>query len=422
MKYYRIINTIFILILFLSACTKKEDIKNIDYYTCGMHPSVKVMPEDYKPGETKCPICAMDLVPVYKKGIQDHNETMTPDQEKPLSTIKLSTRQEILADVQTSRVSYQQMNKEITTSGTIEYDETKIAYVSAYINGRIDKLFINFTGARVKKNQALALIYSPELVSTQEEYLNSIQTASYSNDISQTLAESAKERLKLWGIKDKEVDQIKSTGKPKLHMTIVSPISGIVLHKNIIQGQYVKQGEPLYHIADLSTIWMKADIFENEFSLVKIGQNVEIDSIAFPGENFSGHITFIDPVLNPQTRTVKVRVEINNLQLKLKPGMYVTARIKIKLGKRLVIPRQAILDTGIRKIVYLKLRQEKDGSLFLPVKVSTGIEDEEYIEIKHGLKSKDEVVTTASFLIDSQAELTGVESAGYSGALDTHKH
>jgi len=418
--------------LIISSNSKRSDeIKNIDYYTCGMHPEVKVKPEDYKPGETKCPICVMDLVPVYRQMEESNHashkgHTSSEEHkvaEKKVLSIKISPRQMVLANVQTEKVRAHHIKRILRASGTIEYDETKIGYVSSYINGRIDKLFVNFTGASVYRGQELATIYSPELISTQEEFLVSLKNARKfpENKIFQSLLQSSKERLKLWNISDKEIQEIEESGSAKTQMTIVSPQKGIVIHKNVIEGQYVKEGTQLYHIVDLSTVWMQADIFEYEMVYIKKGLNVIIESIAYPGIQFSGKITFIDPVLNLKTRSIKVRVEIPNYNLKLKPGMFVTAKIVSSLGKRKAIPRRALIDTGFKKVVYIKLRNESHGTLFTPRQVKTGVSDDNYIEILAGLNYGEEVVTTASFLLDSQAELTGIESAEYGGALDVKK-
>jgi len=341
-----------------------------------------------------------------------------------LKTLKITKRQEVLANVRTEKVGYHQISKKIRTSGSIEYDETKNAFVSAYFSGRIDKLYVNFAGAGVKKGQALALIYSPDLISTQQEYIDSLKNSRIhtNNSLYTSLLTSAKERLKLWGISDNEIREIEETGEPKKYMTIYSPINGIVINKNVNEGKYIKEGEPIFNIVDLTTVWMMADIYEFEIPFIKKGQGVSITSVANPGSSFYGRITFIDPVLNTQTRSLKVRVEVKNSSMKLKPGMFVTAEINANLGKKLAIPKEALIDTGVKKVVYVQVREEEDGIIFSPRIVETGVEDDNYISIVKGVKTGEKVVTTASFLIDSQAQLSGTEGSGYGGSIKVEKH
>ncbi|MBU1076676.1 MAG: efflux RND transporter periplasmic adaptor subunit [Spirochaetes bacterium] len=418
-----LIFTVLILVILIISCSKKKELsKEILYYTDGMHPSVRVTPEEYAEGKTKCPICNMDLVPVYKQ-TGDHSK-MDHKAMNELKTLKITKRQEVLANVRTEKVGYHQISKKIRTSGSIEYDETKNAFVSAYFSGRIDKLYVNFAGAGVKKGQALALIYSPDLISTQQEYIDSLKNSRIhtNNSLYTSLLTSAKERLKLWGISDNEIREIEETGEPKKYMTIYSPINGIVINKNVNEGKYIKEGEPIFNIVDLTTVWMMADIYEFEIPFIKKGQGVSITSVANPGSSFYGRITFIDPVLNTQTRSLKVRVEVKNSSMKLKPGMFVTAEINANLGKKLAIPKEALIDTGVKKVVYVQVREEEDGIIFSPRIVETGVEDDNYISIVKGVKTGEKVVTTASFLIDSQAQLSGTEGSGYGGSIKVEKH
>lgn len=301
-----------------------EESKKVLYWTCGMHPSVKMD----KPG--KCPICAMDLVPVYEKGAG-------VEEEGALATIELSERARKLARVKTDVIGYRSLTKDIYTVGMIEYDERLKAFVSAWIPGRIDKLFVDFTGTQVVKGESMVWIYSPELLSTQEEYLLALETLEKVKESplpevisgAQSLIDASKRRLLWWGVTEKQIEELTRDKQVKQHTIIYAPISGIVIEKKALEGQYVMQGEILYTVADLANIWMKANIYEYEMAWVRVGQEVEVTTPAYPGEAFIGRVAFIEPFLDDKTRSVKIRCDIPNQQLKLKPSMYVNARIRI---------------------------------------------------------------------------------------------
>ncbi|MDN3513967.1 MAG: efflux RND transporter periplasmic adaptor subunit [Candidatus Brocadia sp.] len=298
--------------------------KKILYWTCGMHPSVKMD----KPG--KCPICAMDLVPVYEKGAGI-------EEEGALATVELSERARKLAQVKTDTIGFRSLTKDIYTVGIIEYDERLKASVTAWIPGRIDKLFIDFTGTQIVKGESMVWMYSPELVSTQEEYLLALETLEKVRESpldevvngAKSLINASKRRLMWWGITERQIEELTKDKKVKQHTVIHAPISGIVIEKKALEGQYVVQGDVIYTVADLSNIWMKANIYEYEMAWVKVGQEVEVTTPAYPGEAFIGRIAFIEPFLDDKTRSVKIRCDIPNQQLKLKSSMYVNARIRI---------------------------------------------------------------------------------------------
>ncbi len=430
MKKRFLIFTVFIAILSIfSACNTKgkspNSGKKILYYTDAMHPSVHVSVEDYNKGDDTCPICFMPLIPVYEQDKDSatnlsQGEAVKENHSDPRIEIRLSSRDEIMADIATVKVEKKTIHKMIRTSGTIEFDERKVSFVSAYIGGRIDKLYINFTGANVYKGQALGKIYSPDLVSTQEEYIAALNRADqYSgSDTYRALVNSARQRLLLWGVSEKDIQELEASRKPKLYLTIYSPMSGVVIEKNVREGEYVKEGQSLYKIANLSKVWVQTDVFEYELPYVKIGQKVEISSVSFPDRTFMGYITFIDPLLNPQTRSVKVRVEINNSGMQLKPGMFVTSSLMANFYQRTVVPKTALLDTGLKKVVYVKVTNTSQGGIYSPRLVDTGIADDKQIEILAGLKIGEDVVMSGAFLLDSHAELSGANaSGGYGGAL-----
>ncbi|MFQ6082056.1 MAG: efflux RND transporter periplasmic adaptor subunit [Candidatus Aminicenantia bacterium] len=481
-KIFSIIGLIFLVIIIFFSCKKGEPVsdtsapqkvekeKKILYWTCGMHPSVRVSPEDYEKGNTKCPICNMDLVPVYE-GAEISEE------EGVVTQLKLSPRAQALAKVRTAEVTYHSLFKEINTVGQMDYDERKVAYVAAWISGRIDKLFVDFTGVEVKKEEPLVWIYSPNLVTTQDEYLLALETLQKVKESNvketiegaQSLVEASKKRLLLWGINENQIKELEKRKKAETHMTIYAPIGGTVIHKNALEGKYVKEGENLYKIADLSNLWMLADIYEYEMSWIKVGQKVEITTPTYPGEVFEGTISFINPFLNQKTRSVKIRVDVPNPQLKLKPGMYVNALIKIPImpkskiqnlkskytcpmhpeiisdkpgecpicgmylvkkksppqDKILAVLKDAVLDTGTRKMVYI----DKGEGIYIGKEVKVGPEaiaivngkKEKFYLVLEGLSEGDIVVSRANFLIDSQSQITGGAEAVYGGAIEAEE-
>jgi len=471
--------------VFLVSCKKSEEKagevqiiaqkeapeKEILFYTCGMHPSVRVSPEDYEKGNTNCPICNMGLVPIYKEeagGMEMGIEEL----EGIEALIKLSPEAQLLAGVKTEEIQFLPLFKEIYTVGQMDYDERKVAYVAAWIPGRIDKLFVDFTGIEVKKDDPLVWIYSPDLVTTQQEYLLALETLEKvkggQNEVTirgaESLVEASKRRLLLWGISEKQIEELTRRKKTNTHMTIYAPLGGTVIHKNALEGKYVKEGENLYKISDLSNLWMLADIYEYEMAWVKNGQKVEITTPAYPGEKFEGKIAFIDPYLSQKTRSVKVRVDVPNPRLRLKPGMYVNALIRSSIdegvhgpgkviytcsmhpevisdkpgecpicgmflvkkelassGSVLAVYKYAVLDTGVRKLVYV----EKEKGIYVPTVVEIGSEavalvngqKRRFYVLKAGLSEGMRVVSQANFLIDSQSQLTGQAGAAYGGAL-----
>ncbi len=302
------------------------DKKKTLYWTCAMHPSVRMEEKG------KCPVCGMNLIPV------DVGEAVKKE-EGEVSRAELSERAQELTPVKTDKVAYLPLIKDIYTVGHIVYDERRLKFVAAWIAGRIDKLFVDFTGLDVLKDDPLILIYSPDLVSTQEEYLLALETLDKVKDsrISETLegakrlVEASKNRLLLWGIKEKQVKELEETRKTSTHLTIYAPIGGTVISKDAFEGKYVKEGEKIYTISDLTNLWMKADVYEYEMAWVKEGMQVEITSQAYPAESFPGTVSFIDPFLDEKTRSVKIRVDVKNPERMLKPGMYVNARIRVPL-------------------------------------------------------------------------------------------
>lgn len=329
-------------------------------------------------------------------------------QEKEAPTITISEEKRQLIGVRTAEAGFRTLDKRIRTVGKVEVDETRLAFVNTKIAGWVKKLFVNFTGDQVVKGQPLLSIYSPDLVTAQEEYLLALRARTMvSGGIpevqasQQSLVESAKRRLLLWDITEEQIAGLEKTGKTKTEMTINAPLNGIVLEKMVFDGAYIIPGMNLYRIADLSTVWIIADVYEYEVPLVKIGQQVRVTQPYSSGEVLHATVSFINPVLDPMTRTVKVRIAVRNPGLVLKPDMFVNVEIMSSSLARLVIPRSAVLDSGTRQIVYV----EKEPGVFELRNVTLGVRGENEVEVLQGIKKGERVVTSGNFLIDSESQL-----------------
>ena len=293
------------------------------FWTCSMHPQIK------QDGPGRCPICSMDLVPM-REGAGGGGK----------ASLRLGERARQLASVQTTLVNYRELTKSIFTVGKIDYDESSVAHVTAWVSGRTDKLYVDFTGTIVKKGEHLIYIYSPDLLSTQEEYLLAYRGIEKLRDSpipeviasSKTLLENTRQRLLLWGITEEQINELEKTQTPQTHLTIHAPIGGTIIDKNAFEGMFFKTGDMLFTIADLSSVWLYLDIYEYDLPWVRYGQDIEVVTESYPGDVFHGTVVFIDPFLNETTRSVKVRINMDNKEGKLKPGMYVNARLKVKLG------------------------------------------------------------------------------------------
>ncbi|HEC82882.1 MAG TPA: efflux RND transporter periplasmic adaptor subunit [Firmicutes bacterium] len=410
-----------------------EEVKE---WTCGMHPAIR----SEEPG--KCPICNMDLVPV------ETSETgalmIAPDK---------------LAGVRVEReeLSYLQLVREIATSGRIDYDERRVRYVASRVSGRVERLFADFVGINVREGEPLLEIYSPDLIATLEELKRALEASELG--IGRTshmtaLAEAARSRLLLWGLSESDITEALESGGA-YELTIRSPIAGTVIGKSAVEGKYVREGEKLYVVADLSVVWLIADVFEEDVGKIQIGDEVIATTRAFPNQTFHGNVAFIDPYVDERTRSVRVRLEIHNPDLKLKPGMFVEARIKVPVnryavtfwtcpmppgvkdakpgecpecgmfleevpgGGVLAVPSKAVVFWGDVPVVYV---ERKPGE-FVPRQVEIdpvavdGQTRGDYYPVLAGLMPGERVVTEGSFLINSQARLTGTAASAYGGAL-----
>lgn len=423
-------------------------------WTCSMHPQVRLP----KPG--KCPICSMPLVPANNPAAT--NETSG-------SMLELSEHARAMASVETVPVQRCKMSREIRVVGKVQYNETALANITIRVEGYVERLFVDYTGIEVKPGDHLVEIYSPDLLVAQQELLIALESQRGS-----ALIESAKRKLLLWGLTREQVDDLVRNKKVSDRITLFSPIQGTVTEKMVVQKAMVKPGEMLYRLANLESVWVYLDIYESELAWVQYGQMVEVKAEALPGQSFSGRVWFISPVLNEETRTVKVLLNINNAERKLKPGMYVSAVIRAELqadGKPapsgvegqwscpmhplvvlprggecpvckmslvqipgtpvsgnsddeqllLAVPVTAVLDSGVRKLVYV----EKTQGQFIPVEIVTGPRTDDSYPVLTGLNEGDKVAVRGSFLLDSQFQIRGLPSLFYKegqAAVVGHQH
>lgn len=341
---------------------------------------------------------------------------------EPGTTVQLSPDEINAAGVQLVKVSSAQLKSSIESVGRVEQPEAQLATVPARVGGRIDKLYVQFTGENVRRGQAVAEIYSPELVASAEEYRLALQNRDRMRgsgqkeavESSNDLVAASRRRLELWGVSEKQIDAAGS-GSAGLHVTIYAPAGGSVVERKVTNGQYVNTGDPLFTVADLSTVWVKADVYEFQVPQIRPGQMVEVISDALPDKVLHGRVDFIEPEANPQTRTIPVHVHVPNPAMRLRPGMYVRATfVSPAEHETLVVPRSAVLDTGTRKLVYIA----KDDGVFEAREIQAGAPTEELYPVLAGLKAGEQVVTNGNFLIDSQTRLTGGMTGLFGGSKE----
>lgn len=332
-------------------------------------------------------------------------------------TVEIPVDKQQMLGVRVFEVAVKPLNKKIRTVGRIEYDERKISTVNMKLEGWIEKLYIDYTGRYVKKGEPLAEIYSPELIATQQELINLTKWTKQSREVkdeniskmlsrdAETIVEAAKQRLRLWDISDAQIKKIEETGKPVRTLTLYSPVSGYVVQKTALQGMRVMPGDKLFDLADLTSVWVVADIYEYDLPFVKEGQTAHISLSYFPGKDFVSKVDYIYPTLSAETRTAKARFTLPNPGGRLKPQMFTNVELAINLGNRLAVPDEAVIDTGVRQIVYV----DRGEGNFEPREVMTGIKSDGLVEVTKGLKAGEKVASSANFLIDSEAQLKGVK-------------
>lgn len=372
--------------------TTAENGKQI--WTCAMHPQIKMD----KPG--KCPICGMDLIPLKTTG--SGGTAVDPD------AIQMSKEAVALANIQTTVVSKQNPVKEVRLYGTVQADERLSQSQTSHVNGRIEKLFVNFTGESVHQGQTIATIYSPELLSAQQELLEAAKMQSGQP----VLLQAAREKLRLWKLTDDQILRIEHSGNVSPYVDIKATTSGVVVGKKVSQGDYVNQGNVLFDVANFSRVWVMFDAYESDLPFLKVGDKLEYTLQALPGKTLSGNIAFINPILDPVTRTVKVRIETANPGMQLKPEMYANAVIKSPLkqyNNQIVIPKSAVLWTGKRSIVYVK-QPGTETPAFMLRQIELGPSLGDSYVVVAGINDGDEIVTNGVFSIDASAQLEGKRS------------
>ena len=438
-------------------------------WTCSMHPEVRLP----KPG--LCPKCRMDLIPVRR----------STEEMGGLREFTTSKNAKALMDIETSTAERRFVATNIRMVGKIDYDETKLVYITAWVPGRLDRLFVDYTGVPVRKGDHMVLLYSPELLTAQEELLQALKAVKNLKDsdmgivreMTESMVRASRERLRLWGLNAEQIKQVETRGKATDHMTIYAPSSGIVIHKNAQEGMYVNTGSRIYTVADLSQVWVKLDAYESDLMWLRYGQRVNFTAVSYPGETFTGTISFIDPILDRKTRTVKVRVNAANLAGKLKPEMFVKAVVHTQVAaggrvmdpalagkwicpmhpsviketsgdcdicemplarteslgyvsaeataseKPLVVPATAVMRTGTRAIVYVALPDRKKPT-YEGREIVLGPRVGDHYIVRHGLKEGDRVVTRGGFKIDAALQIEAKpsmmtpEGGGGSGGHD----
>ena len=375
-------------------------------WTCSMHPQIR---QD-KPG--KCPLCAMDLTPL-KSG--DGGDDNIDD-----DAIQMSKEAMALANIQTTLVNSSDASKEINLYGTIQVDERLQHSQTAHVGGRIERLAVNFTGEPVQQGQLIATIYSPDLLTAQQELLEAEKLKSFQP----LLVDAAKEKLRLWKMSEKQINQILTTGKASPMVNVYANASGIVVAKNVNQGDYISQGTVLYTISNLNKVWAVFDAYEKDLPFLKVGDELSYTLQSLPGEVYKGKIAFINPILDATTRTAKVRVETVNKDHLLKPEMYANATIKAPMkqyNNEMVIPKSAVLWTGKRSVIYVKV-PDTNTPAFMMREIVLGPSLGDSYVVLSGLVAGEEIVTNGVFTIDSSAQLEGKRSMMNNTSPEENEH
>jgi Cu(I)/Ag(I) efflux system membrane fusion protein len=363
-------------------------------WTCSMHPQIKLE----EPGN--CPICGMELIPL--EGTNSTSENIGSNE------IILTEEAIQLANIQTSVVQQSSALKEIRLLGRVKPDERRLFSQVSHIPGRIERLYVNFTGEKVYRGQKIVRIYSPDLISAQKELFETIK----SKDVYPQLYTASRNKLKLWKLSDSQIDAIEKSGKVQEQIDILSDHSGYVMKKNVELGDYITAGGNLFEIANLSSVWIMFEAYESDIPWIHIGDLVQFTIQAIPGKNYKGKVTYVDPFVSSNTRVAKVRVELKNPSNKLLPEMYASGIIKAKLSNKknaLMIPKSAVLWTGKRAVVYIKMPHEKTIS-FVYREITLGQDMGDFYIVEEGLKEGEVIATNGVFRIDASAQLLGQKS------------
>ncbi len=381
---------------------------DVDYYTCTMHPSVK----SHDP-KAKCPICGMDLVPVMKKGVAGMTTNAAAsmrDEEKPSEfSVPVERQQQI--GVTYGTIEKRSFTNTVRAVGMVAYDKQRHWDYVTRVEGYVKELFVFSRGELVEKDAPLLTIYSPDLLTTQNEFVDLLKTRDETQtngsravlDTTGRLVESARQRLRLWNITDDQIAELEKTRKPSETLTLRSPFKGVVQDLGVDQGRRVMVGDHLVDIADLSVVWVWAQFYQDELPMLKKGLPITITTSSYPGEKFNGKISVVDPFLNEASRTGRVRIDVENADFKLRPDMYVDTELTMDMGEGLGVPVPAVLPTGRHNIVFV----DKGEGKLEPRYVELGRKYGDFYEVKSGLKEAERVVTSANFLIDAEAKVQG---------------
>ena len=363
-------------------------------YTCPMHPTIV---SDH-PGD--CPICGMALV---KAG--EVSDGASP--VEGLATVTIDPQRQQLIGLRTTEVTRGPVGASWKTVGKVAVDETNVHHVNIKVGGFVDTVYVDYVGKAVRRGEPLFSIYSPDLLSVQQEYLLALRTrkalaeGGVASGAGDDLVEAARERLRLWDIPESEVERLEKSGKPTKNLTLFSPMTGVVTKKEIVMGHRLNEGDMPYEITDLSRVWVLADAYETDLSRIRLGMPATLSLQAFPDRVFKGKVIFIDPILDPKTRTAKVRIEFPNPKGELKPEMFGEVTLQTEKREGLRIPADAVIDSGSKKVVFVALGEGK----LQPREVQVGPVTGDAVEVLSGLEAGEKVVTRANFLVDSESRL-----------------
>jgi len=421
------------LIFGATSCMKRGSAgkpSDVDYYTCTMHPSVKSQDPN-----GKCPICSMDLVPVMKgtggkskpsaspqmqetqggemqgmRGMQGMQGMKGGGEMKGTQTsefvVPVERQQQI--GVTYAAVTRKPLHHTIRSVGMVVPDKGRNWQFVSRVDGYVQKLDVKSPGEIVEKDAPLLSIYSPDLLTSEREFVELLRMrdeakSKEARETPERLIQSARRRLQLWNVTDEQIAELQKTRNPRENLTLLSPFRGVVQSVPVEQGKSVKVGDMLVEVADLSVVWVWAEFYENELSMLKVGQKIDITAKSYPGEKFEGTISLINPFLDEAKRTAKVRIDIPNLDFKLRPAMYVNAELMMDMGEGLTIPVSAVMPTGSRSIVFV----DKGGGKLEPRVVQLGPKYGDTYEVQSGLQENERLIASANFLIDAESKVQG---------------
>jgi len=349
----------------------------------------------------------MDYLPVYEDEVKGAGSSV-----EGLATVQIDPARQQLIGLRTAPVTAGPVGGAWRTTGRVAVDETRVHHVNVKVEGFVEHIYVDFVGKPVRRGEPLFSLYSPELLSLQSEYLLAVKMrkelgAGSLAGSGEELVQSARERLKLWDVPDSVLENLERTGKTQKSLTLLSPMSGVVTKKDVVHGHKLSAGDMPYEITDLSQLWVLADIYESDLARTKVGMPASFTAQGIPDREFKGRVAFIDPVLDPKTRTVKVRLAFANPKGELKPEMFGDVVLRATAREGLRIPVDAVIDSGTRKVVFVSLGDGK----FEPREVEVGAADGDHIEVKSGLAGGDQVVVRANFLVDSESRLQASLSA-----------